>query len=62
MAKDKSVVPSGIRKKGGYRGGRPAASVPPPSRLPSATMKHVHHRNSTLDGATEANRAEERYM
>lgn len=42
VAEDKSLQPSGIEKKGGYSGGKPAATVPPPSRVPSATIKPAH--------------------
>lgn len=32
-------TPSGIEKKGGYSGSRPASSMPPPPKLPSASIK-----------------------
>lgn len=44
MADDRVPGNSGIEKKGGYSGGRPAATVPPPSRLPSATIRPERDR------------------
>lgn len=49
MKKGQSVEPSRIPTKGGYRGGQPAATVPPPSRLPSATIKPTNNRKPALD-------------
>ena len=34
--------PPGIEKKGGYSGSKPASSVPPPPKTPSATIRPAH--------------------
>lgn len=39
MSETKALQVSTLEKKGGYTGGKPAATVAPPSRLPSATIK-----------------------
>lgn len=36
---DRSFPPRANEKRGGYTGGMPAASVPPPPKIPSATIK-----------------------
>jgi hypothetical protein len=35
----RSVLPRATEKRGGYTGGMPAAMVPPPPKIPSATIK-----------------------
>lgn len=36
---NKSLPTSGIEKKGGYTGGKPAATVRPPAPVPSGSIK-----------------------
>lgn len=36
---NKARQPSAIKKKGGYSGSKPASSVPPPPKTPSATIR-----------------------
>lgn len=36
---NKSLRSVGIEKKGGYSGSKPASSVPPPPKIPSATIR-----------------------
>jgi hypothetical protein len=42
IIENKGQQPSGLEKKGGYSGGKPASSVPPPPKTPSATIRPAH--------------------
>jgi len=38
---------SGVEKRGGYTGGRPAASVRPPMKIPSGAIKPASNSNGS---------------
>ena len=38
---------SGVEKRGGYTGGRPAATVKPPAKIPSGAIKPSSNSNGS---------------
>lgn len=40
-------ISSGTQKRGGYTGGRPASTVGPPAKVPSAAVKAANKSNGS---------------
>ena len=40
---------SGVQKRGGYTGGRPAAKVKPPMKIPSGAIKPAANSNGSAN-------------